>query len=207
MKKNPIVVLILISASYLTFLTPVWATQTLLLLGDSVSASYRMAENQGWVHLLNNNLKQKNSPYTIINASISGETTSGGLSRLPDLLKRDPIDYLLIELGGNDGLRGFSPNIIKNNLLKMITLAQEKKIKVLLMKIRITPNYGQRYNQMFEQVFIDVALEKNIPLIPFFMEKVIIMPELMQLDGIHPNITAQPRIADIVEKQLEQLIN
>lgn len=165
-----------------------------------------MKKNEGWVHLLNRQLKEQEAPYFIHNASISGETTAGGLSRIEGILTTEKIDYLIIELGGNDGLRGFSPKLIKNNLLQTITLAKEKNVKVSLMKIKITPNYGPRYNKMFEQVFIDVAKETNIELIPFFMEQIIIKPELMQADGIHPNKTAQPLIADIVEKQLEQLI-
>ena len=186
--------------------TPAWATTSILLLGDSVSASYGMKQSEGWVHLLNNKLKAQNSTYFIHNASISGETTGGGLSRLPEILATNKIDHLIIELGGNDGLRGFSPKLIKNNLLQTITLAQAKNIEVTLMKIRITPNYGPRYNQMFEQVFIDVAAEKNIRLIPFFMEEIITQPNLMQADGIHPNKKAQPFIVEIVDKQLKEIL-
>ena len=199
------IVLFIILSSVVTF-RPAWATNSILLLGDSVSASYGMKKNEGWVHLLNKRLKQQGAPYSIHNASISGETTAGGLSRIEGLLATEKIDHLIIELGGNDGLRGFSPTLIKNNLLQTISLAQEKNIKVSLIKIKITPNYGPRYNQMFEQVFIDVAKETNIKLIPFFMEEIIIKPELMQMDGIHPNIKAQPLIANIVAKQLEKLI-
>ncbi len=186
---------------------PAWATDSILLLGDSISASYGMKQNDGWVHLLNEQLKQQKATYTIHNASISGETTGGGLSRLPGILASEKIDYLVIELGGNDGLRGFSPKLIKNNLLQTIALAQQKNIKVSLIKIKITPNYGPRYNKMFEQVFIDVANEMNIELLPFFMEQIAIKPELMQADGIHPNKKAQPLIADIVAKQLAQFIS
>jgi len=207
MKKYPVLVLLLIIMSSVTTFRPAWAAHSILLLGDSVSASYGMKQNEGWVHLLNDKLKQQNASYYIHNASISGETTAGGLSRLPGILSTEKIDYLIIELGGNDGLRGFSPKLIKNNLLQTIALAQEKKIKVSLIKIKITPNYGPRYNKMFEQVFIDVAKETNIELIPFFMEQIVIKPELMQADGIHPNKKAQPLIADIVAQQLEQLIS
>jgi len=200
-----LILLLIILSSVVTF-RAAWATNSILLLGDSISASYGMQKNEGWVHLLNKQLKQQGAPYFINNASISGETTAGGLSRIEGLLATEKIDHLIIELGGNDGLRGFSPKLIKNNLLQTISIAQEKKIKVSLIKIKITPNYGPRYNRMFEQVFIDVAKETNIRLIPFFMEEIIIKPELMQIDGIHPNIKAQPLIAKIVAKQLEQLI-
>ena len=116
-------------------------TSNILLLGDSISASYGMKPTQGWVHLLNEKLNEQNQPYTIINASVSGETTSGGLSRLAGILANQDVDHLLIELGGNDGLRGYSPKLIKNNLLQMVKLAQDKNIKVSMIQIKITPNY------------------------------------------------------------------
>lgn len=164
-----------------------------------------MKPTQGWVHLLNQTLEQQQKPYTIINASVSGETTSGGLSRLTSILANEKVDHLLIELGGNDGLRGYSPKRIKNNLLQMIKLAKQRNIDVSMIKIKITPNYGPRYNKMFEQVFEDVAKETNITLLPFFMEQIAIDSNLMQADGIHPNAKAQPIIADFVAKQLQQI--
>ena len=133
----------------MTLCSNAWAMTSILLLGDSLSASYGMKQNQGWVHLLNQQLKQQSSPYTITNASISGETTSGGLSRLPGILSNEKVDFLLIELGGNDGLRGFPPKLIKNNLLQLIALAKEKNIPVAIIDIRIPPNYGPRYNNLF----------------------------------------------------------
>ncbi len=166
-----------------------------------------MKPTQGWVHLLNQKLAQQNQPYTIINASVSGETTSGGLSRLAGILNNENIDHLLIELGGNDGLRGYSPKLIKHNLLQMIKLAKDKNIKVSMIKIKITPNYGPRYNKMFEQVFEDVASETEITLLPFFMEEVATNKALMQADGIHPNASAQPIIANYVEQQLAILMS
>jgi len=182
------------------------ATTNILLLGDSISASYGMKPTQGWVHLLNQKLSEQKQPYTIINASVSGETTSGGLSRLAGILANEKVDHLLIELGGNDGLRGYSPTLIKNNLLQMVKLAQEKNIKVSMIKIKITPNYGPRYNKMLEQVFEDVAKTTNITLLPFFMEAVATNKALMQDDGIHPNAQAQPIIADYVEQQIKTLM-
>lgn len=175
---------------------------SILLLGDSLSASYGMKQNLGWVSLLNKMLTQQQTPYTIINASVSGETTSGGLSRLPGILAKQKFDYLLIELGGNDGLRGFPPNLMKNNLLQMIALAKTKNIQVVLMDVQIPPNYGPRYNTMFNDVFHQVAKQSEVPLLPFFMQSIAIKPELMQSDGIHPNQAAQPMIAEIIAKQL-----
>ncbi len=179
------------------------ATKSILLLGDSISASYGMKQKEGWVHLLNQRLKDNKAQYKIINESISGETTSGGLSRIAVILANNKIDHLLIELGGNDGLRGYSPKSIKNNLLQIIDLAQRENIEVSLMQIKITPNYGPRYNQLFEQIFSQVAQEKQINLLPFFMEEIVIKSELMQRDGIHPNAKAQPIIADFVANQLK----
>ena len=165
-----------------------------------------MKENQGWVFRLNQSLQQQNAAYTLVNASISGETTGGGLTRLPKILSKQKFDYLLIELGGNDGLRGFPPRLIKNNLLQIISLAQQKNIKVLLMEIKIPPNYGARYNKLFNQTFTQVATQSGITLLPFFMEAIAIKPELMQADGIHPNVNAQPIIIAFMEKQFNTLI-
>ncbi|XQW86782.1 arylesterase [Thalassotalea piscium] len=200
MKKYPLYFSILIFI-YTVFNTA-WATQAILLLGDSVSAGYQMPKEQSWAYLLNQRLIKENAPYRLINASISGETTSGGLSRLPAILAKEKIDHLVIELGGNDGLRGYAPKRIKANLLQMITLAQEQDIKVSLIKIKITPNYGPRYLKMFEQVFEEVSKEKDVVLFPFFMAKIAETPELMMSDGIHPNVKAQPLIADYVGEQL-----
>lgn len=165
-----------------------------------------MEQHQGWVHLLNRQLKDEKAPYTIVNASISGETTSGGLSRLPGILAEKKVDHLIIELGGNDGLRGYKPKAIKNNLLQMIAIAADHKVPVSLMQIKITPNYGPRYNKMFEQIYTEVAAETNATLLPFFMEEIAVKPELMQSDGIHPNAKAQPMIATFVSEQLKLLM-
>lgn len=186
--------------------TEVKQPSSILILGDSLSASFGLKESQGWVYRLNQTLKQKNAHYTLINASISGETTGGALSRLPGILSSQKIDYLLVELGGNDGLRGFPPKLIKNNLLQIIKLAQEQNIKVLVMDIKIPPNYGQRYNQLFQSTFKEVTKQTNIPLLPFFMEKIAVNPKLMQNDGIHPNLPAQALIEQIMEETLNSVI-
>lgn len=183
------------------------ANHKILLLGDSLSASYGMTQSEGWVTLLNQQLSEQNAPYNIINASISGETTAGGLSRLPGILAKQSIDTLIIELGGNDGLRGFPPKLIKSNLAKMVDLAHAKNIPVYVMNIRIPPNYGPRYSKMFTDVFAQVGNEKDITVLPFFMEQIAVDPSLMQNDGIHPNRFAQPKIADIMSKQLATMYN
>lgn len=184
----------------------VTASPTVLLLGDSLSASYGMKQNEGWVALLNQQLIMEDAPYNILNASISGETTAGGLSRLPKILAKQEIDYLVIELGGNDGLRGFPPKLIKQNIIKMVDLAQVNNIPVYLMEIQIPPNYGPRYSKMFRNVFQQVSNEKAVTLLPFFMNEIAIDPSLMQKDGIHPNRIAQPKIAQFMAQQFTTII-
>ena len=185
----------------------VTASPTVLLLGDSLSASYGMKQNEGWVALLNQQLIMEDAPYNILNASISGETTAGGLSRLPNILAKQSVDYLVIELGGNDGLRGFPPKLIKQNIIKMVDLAQAREIPVYLMDIQIPPNYGPRYSKMFRDVFQQVSNEKQVKLLPFFMTEIVIDPSLMQKDGIHPNRIAQPKIAKIMAQQLTGILS
>ncbi|MFD2166490.1 arylesterase [Thalassotalea euphylliae] len=197
---------LMLTALLLAFCFNANAVSRILLLGDSLSASYGMKQNQGWVYLLNQQLKTNNAGYEIINASISGETTAGGLSRLPGILSKEKFDYLLIELGGNDGLRGFPADLIKNNLLQIIGLAKAEGIKVHLMAIRIPPNYGPRYNKLFEQVFVDVSQQAQVPLMPFFLNTVAIDTNNMQSDGIHPNVKAQPLIVDIMAEATANMI-
>lgn len=196
--------LVLIISSSL-FSTNLWAT-SILLIGDSLSASLGMEQKKGWVHLLNQNLKTQNSPYYLVNAAISGDTTGTALARLPAILTKNKYDYVLIELGGNDGLRGFSPKIIKNNLLQIISLVKQQNSQVILIDIKIPPNYGVRYNKMFNKIFTTISKQQNIPLIPFFMEQIAIEHDLMQADGIHPNEKAQPLIANFMKKQLDKLV-
>lgn len=196
-------VVLWLSVSNFSIANQVNDSTVILLLGDSLSASYGMKENQGWVHLLNQQLLNEKAPLTLINASISGETTSGGLARLPHILSSKKFTHLLIELGGNDGLRGFPPKLIKNNLLQIIALAKANNIRVMLMDIKIPPNYGERYNTLFNDVFQQASTQSQIPLLPFFMEEIALEPKLMQNDGIHPNELAQANIVHFMYKQLQ----
>lgn len=206
--KSKFYLLLLICFSFTSLATNAYAgKKAILLLGDSLSASYGMQQNVGWVHLLNQKLAQQQADFTLINASISGETTGGALARVDKLLADQPVDYLVIELGGNDGLRGFPPKLMKNNLLQIIDKAKQNQVNVALMQVQIPPNYGPRYNQLFEQVFVDVAKQADVPLLPFFMTNIAIKPELMQADGIHPTEAAQPIIVDFMAEQLTQLVN
>ncbi|MCL1090474.1 arylesterase [Shewanella profunda] len=182
--------------------TPVHAAKV-LILGDSLGASYGMAEHQGWVAMLQKNLPE----HQFINGSVSGETTAGGLRRLPALLDSASPDLVVVELGGNDGLRGFPPAQLENNLIQIITLAQNSGAKVLLTEIMVPPNYGPRYTQKFTQVYQDISKTQNIELIPFFMQEIAPYPELMQRDGIHPNEKAQTKIAAWMQPWIENALS
>jgi len=179
------------------------AADTLMVLGDSLSAGYRMSASAAWPSLLN---KQWQQQPRVINASISGDTAAQGLARLPSLLKQHQPQWVLIELGGNDGLRGFPPDAIALNLRKVIDDVKAANAKPLLMQIRLPANYGRRYTEAFSGIYPDLAQQYNIPLVPFFMEQVYLKPEWMQQDGIHPNPDAQPFIANLMAKELAPLV-
>ena len=172
--------------------------KTLLILGDSLSAGYGLSQQQSWVHLLQQKLDQQDSGWTLINASISGETSGGGLARLPALLEQHKPDYVLIELGANDGLRGFPVPQLETNINAMVTQIKAQQSKALLMQIRIPPNYGPRYTKLFTDLYPKVSKEQQIPLWPFFMETIALKQQWMQADGLHPNLEAQPVIADLM---------
>ncbi|WP_421279309.1 arylesterase [Aeromonas veronii] len=181
--------------------------QTLLVLGDSLSAGYQMQVEQSWPALLNKKWQEEGGKHTLLNASISGETTQGALARLPALLKEHKPDWLLIELGGNDGLRGFAPTITRQNLASMIALAKEQQTRVVLTQIQLPRNYGARYLRQFEQIFPELAQANDLPLLPFFMDDIALRPELMMNDGIHPTPAAQPQIRDKVARFMEPLLS
>ena len=172
--------------------------KTLLILGDSLSAGYGLSQQQSWVHLLQQKLDQQDSDWTLVNASISGETSGGGLARLPALLEQHKPDYVLIELGANDGLRGFPVPQLEANLNAMITQIKQQQSKAVLMQIRIPPNYGPRYTKLFTDLYPKVAEKQQIPVWPFFMETIALKQQWMQADGLHPNLEAQPVIADLM---------
>ena len=172
--------------------------KTLLILGDSLSAGYGLSQQQSWVHLLQQKLDQQDSNWTLVNASISGETSGGGLARLPALLEQHKPDYVLIELGANDGLRGFPVPQLESNLNAMVTQINQQQSKAVLMQIRIPPNYGPRYTKLFIDLYPKISKEQQIPLWPFFMETIALKQQWMQADGLHPNLEAQPVIADLM---------
>ncbi|ARF51150.1 multifunctional acyl-CoA thioesterase I/protease I/lysophospholipase L1 [Pantoea stewartii subsp. stewartii DC283] len=179
------------------------AADTLLVLGDSLSAGYQMSASQAWPSLLNKQWQQQPS---VVNASISGDTAAQGLARLPALLKQLQPQWVLIELGGNDGLRGFSPKDVAQTLGTIIDQVKAAKAKPILMQIRLPANYGRRYTDAFRDIYPQLAKQYDIALVPFFMEQVYLKPEWMQQDGIHPNPDAQPFIADLMAKELAPLV-
>lgn len=178
----------------------------ILVFGDSLSAAYGIEEEDGWVNLLGQRVKEENRPYRIVNGSVSGETTTGGVERLPGMLSAYRPKIVILELGGNDGLRGLPLAILRDNLVKMIDLVHESGSEILLAGIQIPPNYGPRYTLPFSELFYEIAEEKQIGFIPFLIEGIPQRPELMQDDGIHPKAEAQSMILDNVWPYLLPLI-
>jgi acyl-CoA thioesterase-1 len=180
--------------------------RTILVFGDSLSAAHGIRPEQGWVALLDARLKAQGYGYEVVNASVSGETTSGGAERLPRALKLHQPGTVILELGANDGLRGLPPAGTRDNLAQMVRLAQASGARVLLVGIRIPPNYGPRYGDEFARLFPDLAHQYQLPLVPFLLEGVALDPELMQEDGLHPNARGQPRLLDNVWPYLKPLL-
>jgi acyl-CoA thioesterase-1 len=183
------------------------AASTILVYGDSLSAAYGLSTQQGWVSLMGERLKNEHLPYQVVNASISGETTAGGVSRLKQTIAAQKPQVLILALGANDGLRGLPVEAMQQNLIKMLTLAKQNNIQVLLVGMRIPPNYGPQYTQAFHQTFIDLAQQFKIKLVPFLLENVAGKPALNQDDGIHPTAEAQPIILETVWNTLQTMLN
>lgn len=176
---------------------------TILVYGDSLSAAYGIPREQGWVALLQQRLESQGLPYRVANASISGETTSGGLSRMATTLKQYRPDIVLIELGANDGLRGLPLADMQRNLAAMIEAGQTAKARVVLLGMKIPPNYGPRYTQGFSESYPMLAQLYHLPLVTFFLEGVAGKPELVLDDGLHPTAAAQPMILDTIWEVLQ----
>lgn len=176
------------------------------MLGDSISAAYGMSLEQGWVALLDTRLREQERPYHTVNASISGDTSAGGLRRLPALLETHQPDIVIVELGGNDGLRGYPVGQLKNNLIKMVELSQNAGAQTLILPMEIPPNLGKFYTDAFRASFVQAAELTGSTLAAFPLESVALKSDLMQPDGIHPTIAAQPLILDSVWHSLEGLL-
>jgi acyl-CoA thioesterase-1 len=178
----------------------------ILSFGDSLSAAYGLQPGQGWVALLQQRLHDQGYEYTLINASVSGETSSGGLTRLPHLLATDHPAVVLLELGANDGLRGLPLQTVHDNLAQMISLARNSGARVLLLGIRLPPNYGPRYGNGFADMYSDLAKQYQVPLVPFMLAGVALDPALMQADGLHPVAAGEPRVLDTIWPYLLPLL-
>ena len=179
--------------------------KSLLILGDSISAGYGMSKEKQWSEVLKEKLNQEKMSLKIINASVSGETTGGGLVRSDKLLQNNMPSYLLIELGGNDALRGYPPQTVKNNLLEIINLGKTYGSKSIIMQIRIPPNYGNRYRNEFESIYTEIAEETGSLYMPFMLNNIALEKNLMMADGIHPTEEAQPLIAEEIFNYLKNL--
>ena len=176
---------------------------SILIYGDSISAGYGMEKESQWSESLKTLLSDKGYKISVYNRSVSGETTGGGLTRISRILDELKPTFLLLELGGNDALRGYPPKKIYENLNKMIEATKERGIDVFLMQIRILPNYGKRYQTQFESIYPTLSQEKEVILLPFMLNDIALKKELMLSDGIHPNEDAQPLIAEIVFNSLK----
>ena len=179
----------------------------ILVFGDSISAGYGLPLKQGWVELLKTRLKSQGYGDQVVNASVSGETTAGGLARLPRALELHHPSIVILELGGNDGLRGLPIAQMRANLTQMAALSSAAGAKVLLLGMRMPPNYGPEYTEQFAMVFSDLAAEKKIPLVPFLLTNIALSPALLQGDDIHPNALGQPILLDNVWPTLKPLLH
>ena len=180
--------------------------RTILVFGDSLSAAYGLRPEQGWVALLEKRLQAQAYGYQVVNASISGETTSGGLARLPRALSTHRPAIVILELGANDGLRGLPLSVTRDNLTMLVQLATAAGARVLLLGIRLPPNYGPRYGSEFAGMYGQVAEQQHLPLVPFLLEKVALSPELMQADGLHPSAAGEPPVLETVWPFLEPML-
>jgi len=196
-----LVALLLVSVSALA------EDPVILVFGDSISAGYGLERvDLGWVELLKTRLKRQGYGYQVVNASVSGETTAGALARLPRALQVHRPQIVILELGGNDGLRALPVPQMRDNFVRMIELATHAGAKVLLLGMRIPPNYGPQYTSQFESVYGDLARSDRLPLVPFLMDHVALQPDLMQNDNIHPNVKGQPVLLDNVWPALEPML-
>jgi acyl-CoA thioesterase-1 len=185
---------------------PAWAARTVMVFGDSLSAAYNLSSEQGWVHLIGERIARSNPPWRVVNASVSGETTAGGLSRIAEDLKRHKPSIVVIALGANDALRGLPVAGMRSNLEQMIRLARKARAEPVIVGLMIPPNYGIDYAAEFRDMYPAIAAKNRVPLVPFLLEGIADNPEMFQRDQLHPTAAAQARIADNVWPALEPLL-
>ncbi|WP_067219580.1 arylesterase [Marinomonas gallaica] len=190
-----------------SLLTTTVQAKTLLVFGDSLSAAYNLRQQQGWVSLLSQQLKSSHPDIQVVNASVSGETTQGGLARFSKLLDTHNPSWVVIELGANDGLRGYPLNQVQQNLAKMIEQAQQANAEILLLGNRLPSNYGRTYTDQFFNIYKDLSDQYNTQYVPFMLENVALDKALMQNDGLHPNAAGQPVVLDNVAPALLPMLN
>jgi acyl-CoA thioesterase-1 len=184
---------------------PAWAARTVMVFGDSLSAAYNLSSEQGWVHLIGERIERSNLPWRVVNASVSGETTAGGLRRIAEDLKRHKPSIVVIALGANDALRGLPVAGMRSNLEQMIRLARQARAEPVIVGLMIPPNYGIDYAAEFRDMYPAIAAKNRVPLVPFLLEGIADKPEMFQRDQLHPTAEAQARIADNVWPALEPL--
>ncbi len=205
--KRLLVLLMLIAASASANGAAPVETPVILVFGDSISAGYGLAHvEEGWAALLQTRLKEQGYGYQVVNASVSGETTAGGLARLPRALMLHQPKIVILELGGNDGLRALPIAQMRANLVRMIGLAAAAGAKVLLLGMRMPPNYGPDFTEQFRLCYIEVARDEKLPLVPFLLNDIALLPNLMQADGVHPNEVGQPQLLANVWPSLKPLL-
>jgi acyl-CoA thioesterase-1 len=180
--------------------------RTVMIFGDSLSAAYNLSADQGWVHILGDRIAQAKLPWVVVNASISGETTAGGLRRLAEDLKRHKPAIVVIELGANDALRGQAVAGMRTNLEEMIRLARQARAEPVLVGLMIPPNYGIEYAAQFRDMYAAIAAKQKVAFVPFLLEGIADKPELFQADGLHPIAQAEARVADNVWAKLEPVL-
>ena len=200
MSKFPFIVIMLLMSATIE-------AKSIVILGDSISANYGIDVERGWVNLLQKKVREVHGDYTIYNESISGDTSAGGLTRIDRALAVYKPEMVLVELGANDGLRGLSPAMTKSNLTAIVQRSKKAGAKVLLLAMKIPPNYGKRFVDMFYAVYPELSDELKIPFVPFLLEEVVLRKDMMQADGLHPNAQAQPIIADKIAAYLLPLLN
>ena len=200
-------VLSLCFMGFVAWCMPAFATNPkIVIYGDSLSAAYGIPQQQGWTALLQKKLTQEKLTYEVINASISGETTDSGLTRLASTIRQLKPKIIILELGANDGLRGLPINNMRENLSAMIQLCKKSGIKVLLIGMKIPPNYGVKYTEAFSQTYEQLAKQHKVALVPFMLENVAARPELIQTDGLHPNTLGQPIMLENIWPELRKLL-
>ena len=192
--------------SIVVIATPVHAGPTIVVFGDSLSAGYGLAQGSGWVNLMEQRLKREKLDYAVVNASISGETTLGGRNRIDSVLQEHKPAVVIVQLGANDGLRGNAVETTRANLVAIVAACRKTGAKVLLVGMRIPPNYGPVYTRRFEAMFAEVARQQNTSLVPFMLAGFADNRAMFQADGIHPNAQAQPRMLDTIYKRLRGLL-